>query len=226
MAILSFPQSLQPASRPAAAVARHRERALRYFTAPQIKLIRRTARDRAALALARGQVTAPREWALIDVLTSTGLRAGEASNLRVGDIRAGYGESSVFVRDGKGHKSRVIQIPASLTTHLRSYILWKQSIGEPCAADDYLFIGQRGPWSPWAIGQVIKQTLRRIGLYERGKSAHSLRHSYAVEVYRQKRDIRCVQKQLGHSSIATTQIYADCLPEDIAEQVRGLWGTV
>ena len=173
----------------------------------------------------RGTTTAPREWMLIDTLTSTGLRAAEASNLRVGDVQAGYGESSVYVRHGKGDKCRVVQVPDSLRIHLKSYVAWKSTIGEATGPDDCLFVGQRGQLSAWAVGQIVKQHLRRLGIYQKGKAAHSLRHSYAVEVYRQKRDLRCVQKQLGHQSIQTTQIYADCLPEDIADQIKGLWGT-
>ena len=97
-------------------------------------------------------------------------------------------------------KNRTIQIPDSLRKHLKSFIAWKIEQGESTGDDDYLFIGQRGPWSPWAVGNIVKNHLRQLGLYETGKSAHSLRHSYAVELYRQKRDIRAVQKQLGHSS--------------------------
>ncbi len=51
-----------------------------------------------------------------------------------------------------------------------------------------------------------------------------MRHSYAVEFYRQERDLRALQKQLGHSSIETTQIYADVTAQDIQKQIRGLWG--
>jgi site-specific recombinase XerD len=47
---------------------------------------------------------------------------------------------------------------------------------------------------------------------------------YAVEFYRQEKDLRALQKQLGHSSIQTTQIYADVSVEDIQKQIRGLWG--
>jgi len=63
-----------------------------------------------------------------------------------------------------------------------------------------------------------------LGLYESGKAAHAFRHSYAVELYRRERDLRCVQKQLGHSSIETTQIYADVLQEDVERQIKNLWG--
>lgn len=196
----------------------------KYFSALQIKLIRREARDRAALAQQKNLSTAIREWMLIDLLTSTGLRESEAADLRCGDIQAGYGESAIFVRHGKGDKSGMVQIPDSLRHHMKSYLKWKQERGQSVGPDDYFIVGQRGPWSPWAVGQVVKQHLRRLGLYEKGKSAHALRHSYAVQLYRQQKDIRCVQKQLRHSSIQTTQKYADVLVEDVQEQIRGLWG--
>jgi site-specific recombinase XerD len=160
---------------------------------------------------------------LIDLLTSTGLRESEAADLRCGDIRAGYGESAIFVRHGKGDKSGTVQIPDSLRHHLKSYLVWKCNRGEPTGQDDHLLIGQRGPWTGQGVGMVVKQHLRRLGLYETGKSAHSLRHSYAVELYRQQRDIRAVQKQLRHASIQTTQKYADVLAEDIQDQIKGLW---
>lgn len=224
MQLIRFPKRQQPRARPKRATPH--DGSIKYFTEAQIRLIRRTARDRATVALSRGTSTAIREWALIDLLTSTGLRAAEASDVRCGDIRAGYTESAVYIRNGKGGKSRTVQIPDSLRTHLKSYLQWKRECGEATGEDDCLFVGQRGAWSPWAVGQVVKQHLRRLGIYQKGKAAHSLRHSYAVEVYRQQRDLRCVQKQLGHQSIQTTQIYADCLPEDIQQQIHGLWGTI
>ena len=195
----------------------------KYFNEQQIKQIRRTARDAAQLALQKEQVTAVRNWMLIDLLTSTGMREAETADIRCGDIRTGYGECALYVRNGKGGKSRTVQIPDSLRKHLKSFIVWKKERGEPTGDDDYLFVGQRGEWTPWAVGQIVKRHLRQLGLYELGKSAHSLRHSYAVELYRQKRDLRCVQKQLGHASIRVTQKYADVLTEDIQEQIKGLW---
>ena len=195
----------------------------KYFNEQQIKLIRRTARDAAQLARQKGQVTAVRVWMLIDLLSSTGMREAEAANMRCGDILTGYGRSACFIRNGKGSKSRTIEVPDSLRKHLKSFIVWKEERGESTGDDDYLFIGQRGPWSPWAVGNLVKNLLKKLGIYEVGKSAHALRHSYAVELYRQKKDIRAVQKQLGHASIQVTQKYADVLTEDIQEQIKGLW---
>jgi site-specific recombinase XerD len=160
----------------------------------------------------------------IDLITSSGLRVSEAANVRCGDIKAGYGESALFVRDGKGAKSRTVQIPDALKKHLKQFIIWKASRGEPTSPDDYLFIGQRGPWTAQAIQFLVKKYLKLLCLYENEKSVHALRHSYAVEFYRQERDLRALQKQLGHSSVQTTQIYADVTVQDIQKQIRGLWG--
>src|SRR5208283_3234100 len=197
---------------------------IKYFNQQQIKLLRRAVRDQAVLDIDRNQVTAVREWMAIDLITCTGLRVAEAANLRCGDIRAGYGESALFVRDGKGAKSRTVQIPDSLKRHLKQFIVWKASRGEPITQDDHLLLGQRGPWTAQAIQQLVKKYLKALGLYENEKSVHALRHSYAVEFYKQQKDLRALQKQLGHSSIETTQIYADVTAEDIQKQIRGLWG--
>ena len=148
----------------------------------------------------------------------------EAANVRCGDLRASYGESALFVRDGKGAKSRTVQIPDSMKRHLKQFIAWKASRGESTGPDDYLFLGQRGPWTAQAIQFLVKKYLKALGFYENEKSVHALRHSYAVEFYRQEKDLRALQKQLGHSSVQTTQIYADVTVQDIQKQIRGLWG--
>ena len=197
---------------------------IKYFNRQQIKLLRRTVRDQAELALAKGNVTHVKEWLAIDLLSSAGMRVNEVASLKCGDIKAGYGESAIFVRDGKGGRSRTVQIGKSLKKHLKKYIGWKNSKGEGTAVDDYLFVGQRGPWSRQALQQLVKKYLKQLGLHENGKSVHALRHSYAVELYRRERDLRAVQKQLGHASIRTTQIYADVLAEDVQRQICGLWG--
>jgi site-specific recombinase XerD len=197
---------------------------MKYYSDQQIRLLRRTVRDRAALDLERNQVTAIREWMAVDLITSAGLRVSEAANIRCGDLKAGYGESAIFIRDGKGAKSRTVQIPDALKRHLKQFVVWKASRGEPTGPDDYLFMGQRGPWTAQAIQFLVKKHLKSLGLYENEKAVHALRHSYAVEFYRQERDLRALQKQLGHASIETTQIYADVTAEDIQKQIRGLWG--
>ena len=218
-----FPGQGKPATRARPKPSKTTAKDFPSFNESQIKLLRRSVKDAASLAKQKNQVTAIREWMLIDLLTSSGLREAEAADLRCGDIKTGYGESAIFVRNGKGKKSRTVQIPDSLKLHFKSFLKWKADRGEPVGEDDFIFIGQRGPWTPAAVQQAVKKWLRKINLYKTGKSAHALRHSYAVALYRKERDIRAVQKQLGHANIQTTQIYADTLPEDIQDQLKGLW---
>jgi len=182
-----------------------------------------TVRDRAENDLNRGKITAIKEWAVIDLITKTGVRVSEAANLRCNDLKIGYAQEEIFIRNGKGSISRTIQIPKALKTHLRWFLRWKEKRGEQIGRDAFLFVGQRGPWTTQAIQQIVKKYLKMLNLYENGKSVHALRHSYAVELYRQRRDLRAVQKQLGHASIQTTQIYADVLKEDIQEQIKNIW---
>jgi integrase/recombinase XerD len=82
---------------------------------------------------------------------------------------------------------------------------------------------QRGAWTSQAIQLIVKKYLKQLGLYERGKSVHSLRHSYAVKLYAVERDLRAVQKQLRHVSIQSTMVYADVTDEAIGDQIKGLW---
>ncbi|EMS78438.1 tyrosine-type recombinase/integrase [Desulfotignum phosphitoxidans] len=223
-AVLNFPQTLS--------TPRHKFKpranvksmdTIKYFNNMQIKLIRKTVKNKALLDVKKGQVTGIREWLVIDILTLTGVRVSEAANLRCGDIKTGYGQIELFIRNGKGSRSRTIQIPKSLKKHFNTFIKWKKDRDEPVGFDDHVFLGQRGPWTPQAVQQIVKKYLKVLGLYENGKSVHSLRHSYAVQLYKQERDLRAVQKQLGHASSQTTEIYADVTKEDIQEQLRNFW---
>ena len=196
---------------------------IKYFTEQQIRMLRRIVRDRSNLHESKGLVTGIREWMVIDLLTCTGLRVSEATNIRCGDLKIGYSECEVLVRHGKGAKSRHIQIPKSLKRHFKQYLTWKEQKGEPVREDDHLIVGQRGPWTSQAIQQLVKKHLKVLGLYESGKSVHALRHSYAVHLYRRSKDLRAVQKQLGHSSVQTTQIYTDVTKEDLQDLIKGFW---
>jgi len=159
----------------------------------------------------------------IDILTSTGLRVSEAANLRCGDLKMGYGESKIFVHEGKGHISGSVVINDSLKKHLKQFLNWKRDRRESTGEEDYLFVGQRGKWTSQALPFLVKKYLKEFNLYESGKSVHALRHAYAVELYAKEHDLRAVQKQLRHVSIQSTLIYADVTDERLSEQVKGLW---
>ena len=109
--------------------------------------------------------------AVIDLLTSTGLRVSEAANLKCGDLRIGYSESKIFINEGKCNISGHVIIPEHFKKHLKQYLSWKTEQGEGTGEKDFLFIGQRGHWTSQAIQQIVKKYLRALNLYEKGKSA-------------------------------------------------------
>ena len=91
----------------------------KYFNERQIKLLRRAVRQKAEF---KGNLTDVREWMIIDLLTQTGLRVSEAANLRCEDLKIGYGESKIFVREGKGALYGHIVISESLKRHLKQFL--------------------------------------------------------------------------------------------------------
>lgn len=196
---------------------------IKYFNRNEVRQLCRTVRDKAELSLKKNQKTAVKEWMIIDLLTSTGLRVFEAANLRCGDLKIGNNDSRIFVRAGKRGLSAHVIISDKLKRHLKKFLAWKEEHGESIGPDDYLFMGQRGHWTRRAIQELVKKYLKALGLYDKGKSAHALRHSYGVQLYSKKKDLRAVQKQLRHTSIVSTQIYADVTNEDLKEQVNDLW---
>ena len=142
---------------------------IKYFTEQQIKMLRASVKELADLDQAKGRVTAVREWMVIDLITSSGMRVAETANVRCGDLKIGFSDSEVFVRCGKGSRSRHIQIPQSLKQHLALFLKWKQDQGEATENEAHLFVGQRGSWTPQAIQQVVKKHLKALGLYEPGQ---------------------------------------------------------
>jgi integrase/recombinase XerD len=196
---------------------------VKYFTESEIKLIRRTVRQDSELALNKDQVTSVKDWMIIDLLTCTGLRVSECSNLIVSDLTISHGKNEVLVRHGKGNTFGSVVIPLSLKKHLNQFLTWKERIGEPITPDSFLFIGQRGHITSQGIQRIVKKYLKKLNLYTTGKSVHSLRHSYAVQLYSQSKDLLAVKKQLRHTNLQSTLVYADICKEEIERQVKGLW---
>jgi len=196
---------------------------IKYFSEVEIKLIRKAAREHHEAGISKGRVTGVRSWMIVDLLTNTGLRVSEAANLKCGDLRIGYGQSEIHVENEKGNVSGTVVIPPGLKTHLRSSLNRKQAQGEGVADSDYLFMGKKEPMRPQALQFIVKGYLRRLGLYEKGRSVHSLKHSYAVALYQKERDLPAVQKQLRHVSVQSTLVYADVSKADLERQVKGMW---
>ena len=167
------------------------------------------------IGTAKKQKQAIREWVGIRVAILSGLRASEITNLKVSECYVGYGKSEVLVRNGKGGKSRIVKIGADLKKDLRWYLKWKSEQGENDNSE-YLLRSQRG------------NKLTANGIWRRWKAycpnhrLHDSRHTYATMLYESSRDIRLVQKQLGHSRITTSSVYADVCDEQAREGIDAM----
>ena len=181
-----------------------------------------------------------KEKLIINLGLLSGLRVREVVDLKCGDISLGIATSSLIVRNGKGGKSRLVRFNGELKESIMDYLkclpvpsetgrqAGKTARSPVCPVrgtgpDDPLLSAQNGGHlARRTIQRVFERVAGRAGI--RGHSFHHLRHTYASHLYRAGGyNLRMVQKQLGHSSIKTTQVYADVFDEDLNQAVEKLY---
>jgi integrase/recombinase XerD len=148
-----------------------------------------------------------RDWMIISTFIFTGLRRFEVCDLRCVDFRIFGGNSHLTVRSGKGGKTRHVHLPKGYARDVRWYLKWKADRGEFCDPDAYFLRTERSPkYYPSGIYKRWKK-------YCPNHRLHDARHTNATVLYEATKSLRLVQKQLGHASLTTTQVYADISPE-------------
>jgi integrase/recombinase XerD len=156
-----------------------------------------------------------RDRAVLELLYATGARITEIVSLNVDDITDA--EGMVRVR-GKGNKQRLVPVGSYARTALDAYLVRVRPVfSARGSSTPALFLGPRGArmsrQSAWLVIQSAAERAHLAGHV----SPHSLRHSFATHLLNGGADVRVVQELLGHSSVATTQIYtlvtADALRE-------------
>lgn len=158
------------------------------------------------LAACEGNAPADvRDRALIEFLYGTGARVSEACSLNLIDLD--FDEGTVRLL-GKGDKQRVAPLGRWVTLALSDYLGsargWLGSQQHPTR----VFVNARGgPLSRQGVDLVIRKRGLMAGVPGEFLHAHCLRHSCATHMLEHGADIRVVQELLGHSSIATTQVY-------------------
>jgi integrase/recombinase XerD len=144
-----------------------------------------------------------RDRALFELIFSSGLRVSELTSLDIGQISSR--EKSIRIT-GKGNKERTVLYGEKCSGFISEY-LKKRGEFYPSNDEKALFLNTRGKrLGQRGVRYILNRKTRQIAL-KKNISPHSLRHSFATALIRNGADIRTVQFLLGHSSIATTEIY-------------------
>ena len=196
----------------------------KYLARQDAEMLLESTRARAAIAEEKGNKVAIRDYFIVHLALSTGLRVMEIAALNCGDMFLENTPPSLLVRNGKGGKRRVVFFNSALKKHCREYLNWKNSIGESAEPDQPLLLSSNTKkyMTTRAIQKAFKRCADNAGLAAR-HSIHNLRHTYACFLLKASNwNTRLVQKQLGHSRLSTTQIYADVMMPDIENTLEKL----
>jgi len=147
-----------------------------------------------------------RDRAILELLYGTGVRVSELARLRVSDVTAGR----FLVVTGKGDKQRSIPISSAVERTIGSYLGQARDRLLDGRISPMLWIGVRG-------GDLSVRGIRRVVHDRVGSFPHALRHSFATHLLENGADLRSVQDLLGHSELATTQIYTAVTRKHLAE---------
>jgi integrase/recombinase XerD len=162
--------------------------------------------------------TGLRNRAILELLYSTGIRRGELVNINIDDFAPERGE--LMIVKGKGKKDRMVPVGEIASKLIQGYLTlvrpWHVKRDETA-----LFVnsvtGKRlvGDW----IRLILHETVKKSGI-EKRVTPHTLRHSMATHLLRNKADLRHIQAILGHDSLRTTQIYTHLTFDDLKQVIK------
>lgn len=156
-----------------------------------------------------------RNKAMLELMYATGLRVSELTNLKVNDIDF---DLCLVKTLGKGSKERIIPIGDYAILFLKKYIKEYRNQLLKKQYTDYLFINNKGTKiSRQAFYKIVEELAIKKNIKTK-ISPHTLRHSFATHLLDRGADIVSIKELLGHSSLATTQIYTHISNQKLQEE--------
>ena len=145
-----------------------------------------------------------RDQAILELMYATGLRASEVTVLKAAHVNFEAGYLRVT---GKGDKERVVPVGGMAKKTIARYIKEVRSKWTKGRAEEALFVTHHGKkMSRQTVWSILKKHAKTANVQKK-IYPHILRHSFATHLLERGADLRVVQELLGHSDIATTQIY-------------------
>ncbi len=159
-----------------------------------------------------------RDRALLEFLYATGARVSEAVTLTVDDVTA---EAELVRLRGKGNKQRLVPLGSFARQAIDAYLTRvRPMFSVRGSSTPALFLGARGkPLSRQSAWLIIQAAAEKAHLTAH-ISPHTFRHSFATHLLAGGADVRVVQELLGHSSVATTQIYTMVTADTLRESYQ------
>lgn len=149
------------------------------------------------------------EKCIMEVLYQTGIRKAEFCGLIFENVDLGSNQLKII---GKGNKERYIPIAEELANLLRSYLEIRKPLEEH---KSYFFVNKKGKKLNEKFVYVVVNKYLSLITSKQKKSPHILRHSFATHVLDNGAEISKVKKILGHSSLASTQVYTNANIEQL-----------
>ena len=141
--------------------------------------------------------------AILELLYAGGLRVSELTDLKLSNLNT----KAKYVRCiGKGSKERIVPIGKKAVLALEKYLKYREKkLNLLNKTSNYVFLNDTGQK---ITRQYVYTFIRNIGeKLQKSISPHTLRHSFATHLLERGADLRVVQELLGHSDVATTQLY-------------------
>ncbi|KKM05306.1 hypothetical protein LCGC14_1755470 [marine sediment metagenome] len=144
---------------------------------------------------------------MLELIYACGFRVSELINLKISDLD--FEEMIGYVRQAKGKKDRIFNIPKFLEKRLK-----KQSKIQQENKQEFLFTGPKGKLTDRNLQKIVRVVAKKAGINKK-VSPHTLRHSFATHLLENGVDIRKIQELLGHADLSTTQIYTHISTEEL-----------
>jgi len=144
---------------------------------------------------------------MLSLMYACGFRVSELINLKVMDID--FENKVGQVKQAKGKKDRIFNIPEFLTADLKEQAEKQKEINQ-----QFLFTSKFGQLTSRNIQKIVKTAIKVAGI-KKDVHPHTLRHSFATHLLENGVDIRKIQELLGHTDLSTTQIYTHISTEEL-----------